>query len=217
MKSESGKESPYSCVVLAGARSMDERRMALQAFKEGRVRFLICTDVAARGIDTAELPYVINMTLPDRSEDYIHRVGRVGRADTLGLAISLVAKVPEKVWFCTIKGYKPWLEPNAQNTRTQEEGGQTIWYNERDLFEAVEQRLHHPVPSLKEDLSLPQEILDRLGDKHQKYGQSRSNVGSKEVEGHLEAIQQNVVLLAELEWQAQTSFLTLKRRWTQVQ
>ena len=49
-----------------------------QAFKDGDIRFLICTDVAARGIDIAGLPYVVNMTLPDRSEDYIHRVGRVG-------------------------------------------------------------------------------------------------------------------------------------------
>ena len=54
--------------------------MALQAFKDGDIRFLICTDVAARGIDIAGLPYVVNMTLPDRSEDYIHRVGRVGNA-----------------------------------------------------------------------------------------------------------------------------------------
>lgn len=51
----------------------------LQAFKDGDIRFLICTDVAARGIDIAGLPFVINMTLPDRSEDYIHRVGRVGQ------------------------------------------------------------------------------------------------------------------------------------------
>lgn len=50
----------------------------MQAFKDGDIRFLICTDVAARGIDIAGLPYVVNMTLPDRSEDYIHRVGRVG-------------------------------------------------------------------------------------------------------------------------------------------
>ena len=50
----------------------------LQAFKDGDIRFLICTDVAARGIDISGLPYLINMTLPDRSEDYIHRVGRVG-------------------------------------------------------------------------------------------------------------------------------------------
>ncbi len=50
----------------------------MQAFKEGEVRFLICTDVAARGLDISGLPYVINLTLPDRAEDYIHRVGRVG-------------------------------------------------------------------------------------------------------------------------------------------
>lgn len=50
----------------------------MQAFKDGDIRFLICTDVAARGIDISGLPYLINMTLPDRSEDYIHRVGRVG-------------------------------------------------------------------------------------------------------------------------------------------
>ena len=49
-----------------------------QAFKEGAVRFLICTDVAARGLDISGLPYVVNVTLPDRAEDYIHRVGRVG-------------------------------------------------------------------------------------------------------------------------------------------
>lgn len=55
----------------------------LQAFKDGDIRFLICTDVAARGIDIAGLPYVINMTLPDRSEDYIHRVGRVGELPCL--------------------------------------------------------------------------------------------------------------------------------------
>ena len=50
----------------------------MQAFKEGAVRFLICTDVAARGLDISGLPYVVNVTLPDRAEDYIHRVGRVG-------------------------------------------------------------------------------------------------------------------------------------------
>jgi len=59
----------------------------VQAFKDGDIRFLICTDVAARGIDIAGLPYVINMTLPDRSEDYIHRVGRVGELPCLHIHI----------------------------------------------------------------------------------------------------------------------------------
>lgn len=63
----------------------------LQAFKEGYVRFLICTDVAARGVDIKGLPYVVNMTLPDEPENYIHRIGRVGRQDCMGLAVSIVA------------------------------------------------------------------------------------------------------------------------------
>merc|ERR1712160_39017 len=67
-KLESGKENPYSCVVLAGAREQRQRRDNLEAFKEGEVRFLICTDVAARGSDIAGLPFVIQMTLPDDIE-----------------------------------------------------------------------------------------------------------------------------------------------------
>ena len=53
-------------------------RHGAQAFKAGEVRFLISTDLGARGLDISGLPYVVNMTLPDRAEDYIHRVGRVG-------------------------------------------------------------------------------------------------------------------------------------------
>ncbi len=74
-----------------------QRQANLQAFKDGEVRFLICTDVAARGIDIRGLPFVINVTLPDKPEEYIHRIGRVGRADRMGLAVSLVATEPEKV------------------------------------------------------------------------------------------------------------------------
>ena len=99
-KTDSGKENPYSCCVVAGWRRMDERKRNLAAFKEGDVRFLICTDVAARGIDITSLPYVINMTLPHEAEEYIHRIGRVGRADSVGLAISLVSvQDKEKVWW----------------------------------------------------------------------------------------------------------------------
>ena len=74
----------------------------LSAFKEGDVRFLICTDVAARGVDIKGLPYVVNMTLPDVPENYIHRIGRVGRQDCLGLAVSIVAcdGCKEKARYC---------------------------------------------------------------------------------------------------------------------
>eukprot|EP01026_Neomeris_dumetosa_P024663 TRINITY_DN2045_c0_g1_i7.p1 TRINITY_DN2045_c0_g1~~TRINITY_DN2045_c0_g1_i7.p1 ORF type:complete len:708 (-),score=131.19 TRINITY_DN2045_c0_g1_i7:97-2220(-) len=174
-KAESGKENPYSCVVLAGGRAMEERRAALKAFKEGDVRFLICTDVAARGIDIKELPYVINVTLPDKSEDYIHRIGRVGRAESIGLAISLVASVPEKVWYCSVKGYKPWLEPKQQDCRTNDEGGHTTWYNEPQLLKDIEARLGQSISPLEQDLSLPKSVKDKL--QGAKYGQQR---GGKE-------------------------------------
>ena len=59
-----------------------------------------------RGLDIRGLPYVINMTLPDKSEDYIHRIGRVGRADTMGLAISLVSAKPERVGAHSLPGVR---------------------------------------------------------------------------------------------------------------
>ena len=71
----------------------------LQAFKDGDIRFLICTDVAARGIDISGLPYLINMTLPDRSEDYIHRVGRVGQALVKHQAASFSYSTPKQIVF----------------------------------------------------------------------------------------------------------------------
>jgi ATP-dependent RNA helicase DDX1 len=124
-KMDSGKEHAYSCCVLAGMRSMADRRRNLEAFKEGYVRFLLCTDVAARGIDIQGLPYVINMTLPDEAEHYIHRIGRVGRADRMGLAISLVATdgAKEKVWYhkCANRG------KGCTNRKLTTEGGCTIW------------------------------------------------------------------------------------------
>ncbi|KAI7842747.1 hypothetical protein COHA_003675 [Chlorella ohadii] len=221
-KRESGRENPYSCLVLAGARSMDERRAALEAFKEGDVRFLICTDVAARGIDIQGLPYVINMTLPDRSEDYIHRVGRVGRADTMGLAISLVSSVPEKVWYCTVKGIKPWLAPDAKNTCTNEQGGHTIWYDEPQLLQDVEKRLTRPIPALAADLSLPAEIAARVAGTQAgsggatQYGQQRGGGVSKDVMERVQAVRPAVQELARLEHQAQTSFFLLKRKWAAV-
>ena len=59
-----------------------------------------------------------------------------GRADVLGLAISLVAAVPEKVWFCTRKGYSPWERPKREDVGTHDQGGHTIWYNEAQLMQA---------------------------------------------------------------------------------
>ena len=60
-----------------------------------------------------------------------------GRAGRLGLAISLVSQVEEKVWYCTKKGYKPWLKPTAQDVKSHGEEGHTIWYNEPQLLKVT--------------------------------------------------------------------------------
>jgi len=211
-KAESGKENSYSCVVLAGGRSMEERRSALQNFKDGDVRFIVCTDVAARGLDIKELPYVINMTLPDKSEDYVHRVGRVGRADVMGLAISIVSeKELEKVWYCSKKGYKPWLSPTRSDVRTNDEGGHTIWYDEPALLKEVEKRLGHPIQRLGLDLKLPGSNPSKAGSVV--YGKEKGGGHSKVTAEHMEQLKPNVAALARLEVVAQTSYWSFKRKW----
>jgi len=71
-------------------RTQGERMQALEDFKQGSVNVLVATDIAARGLDIELLPYVINYELPHVAEDYIHRIGRTGRAGSTGEAISLV-------------------------------------------------------------------------------------------------------------------------------
>ncbi|QJP72327.1 DEAD/DEAH box helicase [Burkholderia glumae] len=75
--------------AIHGDRSQNERMQALEAFKRGEVEALVATDVAARGLDIAELPAVINFDLPFSAEDYVHRIGRTGRAGASGDALSL--------------------------------------------------------------------------------------------------------------------------------
>jgi ATP-dependent RNA helicase RhlE len=78
--------------AIHGDKSQQERMKALEAFKAGTMRVLVATDVAARGIDIEALPYVVNYDLPHNAEDYVHRIGRTGRAGALGEAISLVSE-----------------------------------------------------------------------------------------------------------------------------
>ncbi|MGZ5236655.1 MAG: helicase-related protein, partial [Caldimonas sp.] len=78
--------------ALHGDKSQDERLKALEAFKAGSVDILVATDVAARGLDIVDLPAVFNFDVPYNAEDYIHRIGRTGRAGASGLAITLVAR-----------------------------------------------------------------------------------------------------------------------------
>ena len=80
-----------TAAAIHGNKSQGARTRALADFKAGKVRVLVATDIAARGIDIRELPHVINFDLPNVSEDYVHRIGRTGRAGSEGEAISLVS------------------------------------------------------------------------------------------------------------------------------
>jgi superfamily II DNA/RNA helicase len=83
--------------AIHGDKSQTERMAALDAFKNGTVDVLVATDVAARGLDIAELPCVINYDLPYNAEDYVHRIGRTGRAGASGDAISLYSDKDERL------------------------------------------------------------------------------------------------------------------------
>jgi ATP-dependent RNA helicase RhlE len=77
--------------ALHGDKSQDERLKALEAFKKGEVDLLVATDVAARGLDIKDVPAVFNFDIPFNAEDYIHRIGRTGRAGASGLAVTFVS------------------------------------------------------------------------------------------------------------------------------
>lgn len=76
--------------AIHGDKTQDERIKTLDAFKRGELRVLVATDVAARGLDIADLPVVINYDVPFNAEDYVHRIGRTGRAGMKGLALTLM-------------------------------------------------------------------------------------------------------------------------------
>ena len=120
--------------AIHGDKSQGARERSLEEFRQNDIRALVATDVAARGLDIPDLKYVINHELPFNPEDYIHRIGRTGRAGNTGLAISLLSagenyileeieaildtKLPQQ-W---LEGYEPDLTKPApvsrKNTRT---------------------------------------------------------------------------------------------------
>ncbi|AKJ31175.1 DEAD/DEAH box helicase [Caldimonas brevitalea] len=83
--------------ALHGDKSQDERLKALEAFKRNEVELLVATDVAARGLDIADLPAVFNFDIPFNAEDYVHRIGRTGRAGASGLAVSFVSRGDQRL------------------------------------------------------------------------------------------------------------------------
>ncbi|CAO97297.1 ATP-dependent RNA helicase RhlE [Erwinia tasmaniensis] len=127
-----------TAAAIHGNKSQGARTRALSDFKEGKIRVLVATDIAARGIDIEELPHVVNYELPNVSEDYVHRIGRTGRAAAVGEALSLVCVDEHKLLRdierllkreiprMAVEGFEPDPSIKAEpiiNGRQQQRGG----------------------------------------------------------------------------------------------
>jgi ATP-dependent RNA helicase RhlE len=84
------KKNSHAVCVLHSNRTQREREQALQGFREGRFEVLVATDIAARGLDIADVSHVVNYDVPQHPEDYIHRIGRTGRMDATGDAFTIM-------------------------------------------------------------------------------------------------------------------------------
>ena len=91
------EQEGMSATAIHGDKSQQERMAALESFKKGEIDVLVATDVAARGLDISDLPCVINFDLPYNAEDYVHRIGRTGRAGASGDAISIYSDKDERL------------------------------------------------------------------------------------------------------------------------
>ena len=123
-------------MALHGNKSQSARTQALAGFKSGDIRALVATDIAARGIDIDDLPHVVNYEIPNVSEDYVHRIGRTGRAGATGEAVSLVCMDEEgfmmdierftkqQIPVQVIEGFGPETGERAEPIAM---GRQTIW------------------------------------------------------------------------------------------
>jgi ATP-dependent RNA helicase RhlE len=91
------QRAKIQAAVIHGNRSQSQRIAALDAFKRGRTRVLVATDIAARGIDVEGISHVVNFDMPMQAEDYVHRIGRTGRAQAIGEAYTLVTPADERM------------------------------------------------------------------------------------------------------------------------
>jgi ATP-dependent RNA helicase RhlE len=129
--------------AMHGDKSQDERLKALAAFKAGEVDLLVATDVAARGLDIKEIPAVFNFDVPFNAEDYVHRIGRTGRAGASGVAITLVSPGDGRLVADLEKLLKKKIELEPiefedERPRGRMNDGRRAWRDEGDPRDAME-------------------------------------------------------------------------------
>ena len=127
-----------TAAAIHGNKSQSARTRALAEFKQGLVRALVATDIAARGLDIANLPQVVNFELPNVAEDYVHRIGRTGRAGADGSALSLVSHdergllkgierlLRREIPMTPVAGFEPSAQPSADTEEDSDRSRQSI-------------------------------------------------------------------------------------------
>jgi ATP-dependent RNA helicase RhlE len=130
------EKNGITAMALHGNKSQGARTQALAGFKSGDIRALVATDIAARGIDIEDLPHVVNYEIPNVSEDYVHRIGRTGRAGKEGQAVNLVS-LDEEGFLAAIedftrqqiprKDYADFLPDADERAEPIAMGRQTLW------------------------------------------------------------------------------------------
>ncbi|HEX5804776.1 MAG TPA: DEAD/DEAH box helicase [Macromonas sp.] len=125
-----------SAMALHGNKSQTARTQALAGFKSGEIRALVATDIAARGIDIDDLPHVVNYEIPNICEDYVHRIGRTGRAGAQGEAVSLVSLDEEGFMMAiekftkqqiAVEIFQDFMPEQGEKAEPIAMGRQTIW------------------------------------------------------------------------------------------
>jgi superfamily II DNA/RNA helicase len=147
--------------AIHGDKTQNERMAALEAFKNGSIDVLVATDVAARGLDISDLPCVINYDLPYNAEDYVHRIGRTGRAGASGDAISLCSDkdarllidieklIKQKLVPVELEGFVPGAARHTQTQREPEHRGE---HRSRDAAPRGRERTPYMPPPRKEKI-----------------------------------------------------------------
>jgi ATP-dependent RNA helicase DeaD len=170
---EALKNRGFDADWLNGDLPQNDRERVMSATREGRLRFLVCTDVAARGIDISHLTHVINYDFPETAEQYVHRTGRTGRAGRTGTAIALVG--PKDIGNLYILRLTYKIRPIEKQLPS---AGEVKTRAEMDLLqlfvEAFANRVAHP-----DDLSLARRLLTHPDSERIVAGLLRDHLGAR--------------------------------------
>jgi ATP-dependent RNA helicase RhlE len=182
--SEALAKDGITSAAIHGNKSQGARTKALDDFKVGNVRVLVATDIAARGIDIDQLPHVINFELPNIAEDYVHRIGRTGRAGNEGVAISLVCVdehdylfgieklIKEKIKKIEILGFK--VDPNIKAEPIQNRSNRGNGSNQNRTAKPKD-AAKKPFGRKKEEASAPSKNKNNNRNSENKFGSKNSS------------------------------------------